>query len=252
MKYKICQIIFSTNRLEYLIPNINSQKLLNFYNCDVHKILVDDYPLNRNNLMLKSYLEFNGINEVILHQENKGLGYTWTEIWNLIKDRDYDYVFHQEDDIIILEPVLITDLIEILEQNPKISQVTLSRQAWYENEKDPEPYDTDLIYKNFRYQINSKIFSPMASLYNHSITKIDFQSRHGFFLNEGMIGKSLFDEFGKMSANAKNYHGRNIIKHIGEWFVGKRVTPGEPGFELFGHFDPALKYFSKNGTLYNK
>lgn len=252
MKYKLCQIIFSTNRLEYLIPNLKSQHLLNFYNCDVHRIFIDDYPRTRNNLLIKALVEFYGFDEIILHENNQGLSATWNEFWNLIKDRDYDYVFHQEDDIEILEPVLITDLIEILEKDPTISQVTLSRQAWYNNETDPEPSDNDILYKNFRYQKNSVIFSPMASLYNHKITKIDFARFYNHNINEGLIGKALHENFGMVSANVKNFHGRKIINHIGEWFTGKRLLPGEPGFELYGHYDPNKKYYSKDGRDYDK
>lgn len=252
MKYKICQVIFSTNRLEYLIPNLKSQQMLNFWNCDIYRILIDDYPSTRNNIMFKSYLEFCGINEVILHNTNIGLSATWTEFWNLIKNRDYDYVFHQEDDIEFLEPVLFTDLIEILENDPKISQVTLSRQAWYSNEQDPESSPNDIIYKNFRYQKNSVLFSPMASLYNHRLTKIDYSKFYEFNLNEGLIGKALYENYGLFSANVKNYFGRKLINHIGEWFTGKRLLPGEPGFELYGHYDPNKKYYSKDGQLYNK
>lgn len=248
MKYKICQIVFSTNRLEYLLPSLQSHKFLNYYNCDVHKILIDDYPKNRNNLLVRELARFHGINEIILNEENKGLSLSWTDTWNLIKDRNYDYVFHMEDDVEILEPVLITDLIEILEQNPDISQTILSRQAWYHHEKDPELETDDLIYKNFRYKKGGQIFSPMASLYSHGVTKINFREFYNFNLNEGLIGQVL-RHFGKTSANIKNFHGKNIINHIGEYSVGKRVLEGEPGYEQFGHFNPNLKYSSRDGSL---
>lgn len=250
MTYKVCQVVFSTNRLEYLIPTLEHQSNLNFYGCEVHKIFIDDYPKTRNNLLIKSLVELYGYNEVILHEENKGLSATWTEFWELIKDRDYDYVFHQEDDIKVLEPVLITDLIELLEKDSEISQVQLARQAWYHHEQDPKSEPTDLIYKNYRYTKNSVIFSPMASLYRHAITQENFKNGHEFNLNEGLIGKQLYESKGLRSANVKNFYGKNIIEHIGKWFVGKRVLPGEPGYELFGHFDPDKKYDSKDGSDY--
>ncbi|NBP14530.1 hypothetical protein EBU95_09040, partial [bacterium] len=100
MKYKICHVVFSTNRLEYLIPNLESQYLLNFENCEVHKIFIDDYPRGRNNMLIEGLVRTFGFSEVMLNHTNVGLSSVWTGLWNRIKERDYDYIFHQEDDIV--------------------------------------------------------------------------------------------------------------------------------------------------------
>lgn len=250
MTYKICQVVFSTNRLEYLIPTLKAQKNLNYYGCEVHKIFIDDYPKNRNDVELTNLVKSFGYDEIILHPKNLGLSLTWSSLWDLIKDRDYDYVFQQEDDILILEPVLITDLIELLEKDPTLSQVRLARQAWYHYEQDPEPYASDLIYKNFRYTKSSTIFSPMASLYKHSLTSLPIKENTGCNLNEGLIGQVLYNNFKMLTGEIKNYYGKNIIEHIGEWFVGKRVLPNEPNYHLFSKYDPDIKYNSKTGDLF--
>ena len=250
MTYKICQVIFSTNRLEYLLPTLEAQRNLNYHGCEVHKIFIDDYPKTRDDTYTTELVKSYGYDEIILHPDNRGLSVTWTEFWELIKDRDYDYVFHQEDDVEILEPVLITDLIELLEKEQLVSQLRLSRQAWYFHETDPVAEANDLIYKNFRYTKKSLIFSPMASLYKHSITKIPFRQTYDFNLNEGLVGKVLFDQYAMVTAEIKNYYGKNIVKHLGEWFVGKRVLPGEPGYEQFEKYDPDIKYNSRPGAEY--
>ena len=251
MTYKICQVIFSTNRLEYLIPTLKKQSNLNFYGCDVHKIFIDDYPKTRNNALITSLVKLYGYNEIILHEKNEGLSVTWSQFWDLIKDRDYDYVFHQEDDVEILEPVLVTDLIEILEQDPTLSQVQLGRQAWYYDEKNPESSPDDLIYKNFRYIKGSYIFSPMASLYPLSRTRVNYREYLDVNLNEGLIGKVLGEKYGMTSANVRNFYGKHIINHIGEYFVGKRVLENEPGYDQFKMYDPDSKYHSKDGRPYS-
>lgn len=248
--HKICHVIFSTNRLEYLIPSLRSIHNLNFYDCKVDRIFFDDYPLTRNNNLLYSLIKLYGFNECYFHKENQGLSATWNEFWNLIKDRDYDYVFHQEDDIEFLEPVLITDLIELLNKDKELSQVQLARNAWYYHESDPKLEKDDLIYKNFRYRKGSVIFSPMASLYAHSITKLNYRDQYDFNPNEGMIGKFLYDNHQQVSANVKNFYGKKLINHIGEYFVGKRVLPNEPSYNLFAHFDPNQKYHSRDGRPY--
>ena len=99
MTYKICQVIFSTNRLDYLIPTLKSQANLNFYGCEVHKIFIDDYPKTRNDLLITELVKLYGYDEIILHEKNEGLSVTWSQFWDLIKDRDYDYIWHQEDDV---------------------------------------------------------------------------------------------------------------------------------------------------------
>ena len=250
MTYKICQVVFSTNRLEYLTKTLKAQSNLNFYGCEVHRIFIDDYPKTRNDQLITDLVKLYGYDEIILHQENLGLSVTWSEFWNLIKDRDYDYVFHMEDDVEILEPVLITDLIELLQNDHQISQVQLARQAWYANETDPTASVDDHTYKNFRYIKNSVIFSPMASLYPLRLTRFPYRQYYDFNMNEGLVGKVLYEQLGLVSANVRNYYGKNIIRHIGDWFVGKRILPNEPNYEAFERYDPDIKYNSKDGTEY--
>lgn len=250
MSYKICQVVFSTNRLEYLIPTLRAQKNLNYYGCEVHKVFIDDYPKTRNDSLITELVKLHGYNEILLHEKNQGLSKTWSDFYKHIKDRDYDYVLHMEDDVIVTQPVLVTDLIELLEKDSTISQVQLARQAWYNHETDPSASDSDFIYKNYRYRKESTIFSPMASLCRYSTTQIPFEEHFTQNVNEGIIGNLLYNKFGQLSANVRNYYGKCIINHIGEWFVGMRVLPGEPGYELFEKYHPDKKYFSRDGKDY--
>jgi hypothetical protein len=250
MTYKICQVIFSTNRLEYLTRTLRAQRNINYYGCEVHKIFIDDYPKTRNDLMITELVKLYGYNEIILHPENLGLSVTWSQFWDLMKERDYDYIWHQEDDVEILEPVLVTDLIELLQKDQELGQVQLARQAWYGHETDPIADRSDHIYKNFRYTKNSLIFSPMASLYSLDRVKVDYRKFYDFNLNEGLVGKVLHEQYGMVSANIRNYYGRKLINHIGEWFVGKRVLPNEPNYDQFAHYDPDKKYHSRDGRDY--
>lgn len=250
MKYNVCQVVFSTNRLEYLIPTLRGQRNLNFYNCNVDRVFIDDYPKTRNNSMITELVKRYGYNEIILHEENQGLSKTWSDFYKHIAGRNYDYILHMEDDVQILEPVLITDLIEMLENNPDISQVQLARQAWYSHETDPEASPDDFIYKNFRYIKSSLIFSPMASLCRYETTQLPFNEWFSHNVNEGIIGQTLYEKYKQVSANVRNYYGKNIIRHIGEWFVGMRLRPDEPGYEHFAHFHPDRKYFSRDGKEY--
>ena len=76
-----------------------SLKDYNFDGCTVDKIFIDDYPNGRNNSLITALVNTFGYKELYLHETNLGLSVTWTEFWKLIKDRGYDYVWHQEDDV---------------------------------------------------------------------------------------------------------------------------------------------------------
>lgn len=260
MTYKICQVIFSTNRIQYLSKTLNAQRHLNFDGCTVDKIFIDDYPNGRNNSLITALVNTFGYKELYLHETNLGLSVTWTEFWKLIKDRGYDYVWHQEDDVEILETVNVLDLIQILEQNKQWSQVVLKRQPWYFYDTAPVALDTDIIFKNLRIDSAGFLFSPMASLYSIDIVNFPYSewykeaypdsNLHTINFNEGMVGKALVESKGLMSVQIKNELGHNIINHIGDYFVGKRVLPDEPCYEQFAKYDPNKKYNSKDGSEY--
>jgi hypothetical protein len=90
----------------------------------------------------------------------------------------------------------------------------------------------------------------MASLYSLDRVKVDYRKFYDFNLNEGLVGKVLHEQYGMVSANIRNYYGRKLINHIGEWFVGKRVLPNEPNYDQFAHYDPDKKYHSRDGRDY--
>lgn len=260
MTYKVCQVIFSTNRLAYLTKTLASQRLLNFDGCTVDKIFIDDFPKDRNDLLVKTIVNSFGYNEVYLHEKNQGLSVTWTEFWNLIRDRDYDYVWHQEDDVVLLEPVKVADLIELLQSDPLMSQAVLQRQPWYSNETAAVAETSDRVFKTFRIVKNSAIFSPMASLYSIDRVRFPYSQWYREYyadtnfcsinFNEGMVGKALLESCELVSATVKNSRGRNLIEHIGDYFVGKRVLPDEPHYDQFAQYDPEKRYNSKNGAAY--
>jgi hypothetical protein len=260
MTPKICQVIFSTNRIEYLCRTLEAQKLLDFSGCRVDKIFIDDFPKGRNDLLITHLVKLFGYNEIYLHEVNKGLSVTWTEFWNLIRNRDYDYVWHQEDDVEIIEPVKILDIAQLLELDKLLSQVVLKRQAWYSNESETQALGSDWTWGQYRYERQSAIFSPMASLY--SIDKVrfnysDFYAKNypneiysKINFNEGMLGKALLEDQGLISAHLKTTDGKPFIHHIGDYFVGQRVLPNEPHYDQFAGYDPEKKYYSKNGAEY--
>lgn len=251
MAYKVCQVIFSTNRLEYLTRTLVAQRHLDFTGCEVHKIFFDDFPKGRDNTFITSLVKLYGYNEIYLHGTNLGIGATWTEFWNLIKSRDYDYVWHQEDDVEVLEKVSIVDLIELLKYDPILTQVVLKRQPWYSHETESVALPNDRTFKNFRYEVEGNkayYFSSIASLYSIDKTRIDYKAWYRKHypdepifqranINEALIGKVLLEQWrdgqpSLVSGHVKNSSGKNLIDHIGEYTMGKKLLPGEPGYQI--------------------
>ena len=269
MTHRICRITFSANRPEYLRPTLDSMRQINWRGCELHGVFVDDMPRDRDDLAMIQLAHDHGFQEIILHDHNRGLSETWTEIWDRIRDRDYDYVWHTEDDVVLRSPVVMQDLIDILQREPGLSQVVLERQAWYAHETEPGPRDTDRAWARLRYDPvgahgSHCVFSPMSSLYPMSRVRFDYRdfyrrnyadqlSPGGWIplaqanLNEGWIGKALLESQGLVSAKVKDEWGQPLIQHIGEVSHGRRISPGEPFWDRFQHFDSERKYHSRSG-----
>lgn len=245
---KILHVIFSCNRLKYLTKTLDSLSLLDYGDNSVDRLIIDDYPRTRNDAIFDLLCKTHGFISV-LHKENLGLSVTWSELFNYIKTSNYDYILHQEDDVVLLEPVKVDDLIAVLESDEKIASVVLHRQPWYFHETETKIEETDSKIGNYYFAKNNKTFSPMFSLYRKSLVNYDFQGYWKFNLNEGMIMVYL-EYFHQMySAVLKNSQGKNIILHIGEESTGKRLLEGEPNQDQFAHMDPNKTYTSRTGVL---
>ena len=245
---KILHVVFSCNRLKYLTKTIESWDKLDYGNHEVTRLIVDDYPRTRNNNIFELFAKVH--NTLLwLNQDNLGLSVTWSNFFNWLKTQDYDYVLHQEDDVVLKETIKIDDLIECIETDPKMASVVLQRQPWYFTESESKVEVDDIAFKDYWYSKNTKTFSIIFSLYRKNITEYPFQEYWNFNLNEGMTMVYL-DHFHSMySATLKGSNGQNLIEHIGEESTGKRILPGEPRYEYFAHMDPNKVYTSREGKL---
>jgi len=248
---KVCKVIWSTNRLEYLIPTLKSQRsMLDFSGCEVHGIFIDDMPKNRHDGTVYELAKMFGYNEIILHQENQGISKNWTQTFKMLSERDYDYVYHTEDDVTITKPVKITDLIDILEKHQELSQICLTRQAWYENEVDPVIDPTDIRVGDYYMEYSEDYFWSLASFYPRNVTEFPYHEYTQHNLSEWVVANVL-KNINLKTGKLKNATGPvNMCEHIGGYSIGKRLEPGEPGWEKFHMYDPQKKYNSRNGSLW--
>jgi len=261
----VCQVVFSTARPEYLSRALASQRHLIWpegYN--VHKILFDDFPHNRDDNQIRSLAQAFGYTEVHLHLRNESLGATWRECWGLLKERNYDFVFTQEDDVMILEPINMLCLVCALKWHDGISQMRLARQAWYPGEPEPcSKPDDDLAFYDLRIEKNDSCvyFSPMASLYRGEVLQIDFAGWYRCHYNnepalaaanpnEGLLGKALLEGWGQTARIVKNVHGGPLVHHMGNYTQGRILLPHEPSAERWLYRNPERRYCSKTGQPY--
>lgn len=247
---KICRAIFSTNRVEFLVPTLESHKNINFGNHEVTSILIDDYPMGRNDDQIKDICQSYNINRVVLHPKNIGITETWTELWRILAQEDYDYIWHHEDDVIFKYRVDIDSLLQLLHKDRSVCQVILKRNPWYQHElNEPLVTDQDLYHKHYRYNLRDDYFWSLAALYPAWITREPIVETQGCNLGEWPIMQYLNKKYSMKSAILKHNDGSNLVNHIGTYFKGKRVSENEPGWDKFKVFDPNKKYCSKTGVI---
>lgn len=248
---KLLHVVFSTNRVEFLKKTFEANKKIDYSGLEVHHLFIDDYPTGRDNESLSEFVISNGYNELILHEENKGITKTWQELFELVRTKDYDYIFHHEDDVEIVEPIKILDLIELLEQDKTLSQIQLKRNNWYAHEvEDIGPKEDDVIFKNYRYEKATPYFWMLMSVYPAWIAKEPILEQTGFNPSESVIANYLLHKYNIGAGLLKTSEGGMMVNHIGEYFHGKRVSENEPGWDGFKYIDPNIKYNSRTGAHY--
>lgn len=247
---KVCQVVFSTNRTEYLTRTMEAmQEKVDYSGLDLYKILIDDYPQGRNNDEVIAFADKYKFNQVLLHEENLGITGTWQHMFEVVQLLGVDYIFHHEDDVEPVESIKLLDLIQLLEVNKELFQVQLKRNAWYAGEEDKDIINpTDSIFKNYFFERQSVFFSMLFSVYPAWIANIDFKRKTGFCPSETVISWYLHNNFyQKHGAILKSSTGGMLVNHFGGTTRGKRVNAGEPGWESFANLSSEKMYNSKTG-----
>jgi hypothetical protein len=168
---KICLICFTDGRPDVLSKTLESFKR-NLVTDDGesfyfdHTILSDDS--GQAGVQRSLYGRF-----AVIDKHKDRIGYTKSMIrtWDLIP-KDIDFVFHLEDDWVLERPVMIKDMIWILDQNKNMAQVVLKRDPVNSNEfavgdmllQHPEDF-TDKSYESINWCEHNRYFSCNPCLY---------------------------------------------------------------------------------------
>ena len=247
---KLLHVVFSNNRVEFLKKTFKANQNFDFSDLNVHHLFIDDYPMGRDNDSLSEFVSSHGYNEIIFHEENLGITKTWQQLFNLIKERDYDYILHHEDDVELMYPLKVMDMIELLQQDNTLSQIQLKRNNWYEHEtEEVGPKNDDVIFKNYRYEKATPYFWMLMSVYPAWIARESILEETGFNPSESVIANYLQNKYNIGAGLLKTSEGGMMVNHIGEYFHGKRVAENEPGWEGFKYIDSNIKYCSRTGAI---
>ena len=238
MNKRVLHIIMSCSRPEYLVPTLNSLYKLKG---DVYRVLIDDYPKGRNNQLFCQLARTHKIDRLILNKENKGLSLVWHELYEMFRGK-FDYVLHQEDDVVLKHRITTDTFIQALGDN---CSVILARQPWYKGDVPCSAKDDDTILGDYRIEKRQGVFSPMFSFYPGWVMDTDYKKEYGCYPNEGLIMHHLK----KDTVLLKSADGCNMIEHIGEYKTGKILQDGEPGWDRFKGYDPDKRYCSRTGVL---
>lgn len=232
-KPRVLCLILTTNRYEYLEQMLTSM--------DSHvdlegigifdKVVFDDYPLTRDSTIMQKLCDAYRIKEVFSHDTNYGLPETWKEAWEYITTniKEYDYVFHVEEDVVFEKNIRLMDLIHAFVNSPlPTSQVFLKRHPCYAPEIDfiscieagslGSSRDDQRVYQNW-------YFVAMCSLYPVQ-TAARYSSEKYGLPQEDTIRK-FYEDMGLTSLMFGQRNDAPIIRHIGTVSRGGKG----PGFE---------------------
>jgi hypothetical protein len=250
---KIAVLFFSTSRYEYLLPVLESfKKNVDFSGVEVYKIFIDDYPKNRDEIILDYIEKTYKIDNMVLNEKNLGYSVSWGKAWSLIPD-DIDYIWHQEDDLEILDKVNVLEMITMLNNSPKKAyQICLKRNICYEADNDfvyqieNDKLGTEVTVNNGKEDVKMVLFQshwfiPHATIYPKWVTEL----KYSFNPQEGILPPVIRAKY--PDSYSALYGGKNDkyrLKHLGEYNQGQRMIEGEPGFENFGKYDKDKPYYS--------
>jgi hypothetical protein len=248
-KIKIAVLFFTTSRYEYLIPMFqNFYEKVNFDDIEIYTILTDDYPLRRQDEVLTILKNKYKIDKLITNKENLGYGLSWKNAWKEIP-ADVDYIWHQEEDFIFDDQINIMKLIETFETCPiKFTQICLKRQVWFSGNDFITKIEDGSVGRQINYGdkkivIHQRYFNANPCLYPRWVIEEEYVNDP----QEHTLVKELATKYpNKYSAI---YGGRNdkpATRHIGDYTQGKKVIPGQPGYDMVKHYDPEKKYYSKH------
>lgn len=126
MNKKIDLLITTNGRKEYIVPTIDSWK--NFIESNVNKKMIID---DSGNPEYRQWLAetFPDFEIIALGEENMGFSYL-LKTWTTSLEFKSEYMLLLEDDFLLLDNIDLQTILEVLDNNASLLEMTLKRQAW--------------------------------------------------------------------------------------------------------------------------
>ena len=128
---KIALLVMTDGRKQYIHKTLASA----FSELDgpiVHRVMFDDSADEANHQWLRdNFPNF----DLYYKPTRQGFGGAINSAWHILRNYDFDYVFHLEDDFTFNRPVILKDMAKKLEENPNVFQMALRRQPWNNEER---------------------------------------------------------------------------------------------------------------------
>lgn len=153
------------------------------------KIMINDAPSPEYN----AYLEqtYGDRFRVISHDKNMGLSGSVQSLWMMSQMIKADYIFHLEEDFVVNKPITLQPMLDLLEINWSLAQVSLKRQAVNGEESQaggfmqlhPERYKSEFVWSNNGKEVywveQNWLFSLNPCLYPIEITRVGWPQGGG-------------------------------------------------------------------------
>lgn len=218
---KNLDLIVTTNgRQEYISRTIDSWRELINDNVNKKVIIDDSGDPSYRRWLAETFEDF----EVFpLGEERTGYK-TLLKTWSCDLDFDSEYVLVLEDDFLLLENINVEYILNVLDQNPDMLQMTLKRQAWSQGEIAAGGL-VEALYDGQNFiQSDGWFKHRMFFTTNPSFIKIDrfrdiarpIYEENPQLLAEGELGDRIFEKYDSMYlAFLGEIFEAHKVEHIG-------------------------------------
>lgn len=213
----ITLVVISDGRGELLVRTTRALQEHLIGNVD-YSLLIDDSGSPEYAAWLDSlYPSF----QIVHHEYRRGFAGAVISAWDNLPV--CDYVLTCEDDMVLREDVRLSDMVEILDANPSLSQVVLKRQAWNEHEiaaggiveMHPSDYH-DVHTHGIAWTQHYRYYSTNVNLMPYRITRLGWPNVEH---SEGHFGARL-KEYGYSFGMLHHKFHVPVVEHIGLQRVG--------------------------------
>jgi hypothetical protein len=238
---RVLVLVFSTNRYEYLARTLAALRArVDFAGARPHVRVVDDWPAGRRPDAAHALYRAHGVDEVVEHDTNVGLGATWREAWARIAGESFDWVLHLEDDAVFERPVRVMDVAcAFAASAAPLSQVFFKRQVCYDASHDfiaeiesGRAGEDGPVGSPIGVTDQRRYFVAMASLYPKLIVQTYMNAKQRLDPHEHTL-RAFFGGLGMWSSMWGARGDPPTVRHVGELSRGRKVSPGDPDFARF-------------------